>query len=439
MRRTRSRALLTAAAVVATLTVTACGGATPGGGGAASGNSSAADTSAWVLTGGGWPVIEQSFDSWNTEHPDRSIAVESFANDAFKEKIRTSVGAGQAPTLILNWTGGTLADYVKNRQVVDITAQTKDLTSRVLPSVAQNGVLDGVTYAVPMNDVQPVIMYYNKALFDQVGLAVPQTYDELLAAAAKFKDAGIIPISIAGQSVWPELMWLQYLTDRIGGPQVFQNVLDGKPGAWSDPAITQALSKIKELVDAGAFGDGFASVTADQGADFALVHTGKAAMILQGSWGYATFKNDNPDFFSTSLGFTSFPTIAGGSGDPANIVGNPANFWSVAASATADAQQVATDYMAQSVYSDDVVKAMLDAGSLPPIKDLGDKIAASPDATYLNFTYDLVQNAPHFQLSWDQALPPQQATELLTNLSQVFLGQISPEQFATAMNAAAQK
>ncbi|HEY5878372.1 MAG TPA: extracellular solute-binding protein [Nakamurella sp.] len=439
MRRTRSRALFAAAALAATLTVTACGGATPGGGGAEPGGGSSADTSAWVLTGGGWPVIEQSFDTWNGAHPDQNIAVESFANDAFKEKIRTSVGAGQAPTLILNWTGGTLADYVDNQQVVDITAQTKDLTSRVLPSVAQNGVVDGVTYAVPMNDVQPVVMYYNQALFDQVGIAVPKTDEELLAAVAKFKEAGIIPISMAGQSVWPELMWLQYLTDRIGGPEVFQNILDGKPDAWSDPAITQALTKIKELVDAGAFGDGFASVTADQGADFALVHTGKAAMILQGSWGYATFKNDNPEFFSTSLGFTSFPTIAGGTGDPANIVGNPANFWSVSASASADAQKVATDYIDESVYSDDVVKAMLDAGSLPPIKDLGDKIAASPDAKYLNFAYDLVQNAPHFQLSWDQALPPQAATELLTNLSQVFLGQNSPEQFVTAMNATQQQ
>ena len=87
------------------------------------------------------------------------------------------------------------------------------------------------------------------------------------------------------------------------------------------------------------------------------------------------------------------------------------------------------------VYSDDAVKAMLDAGSLPPIKDIGDKIAASPDAKYLTFAYNLVGNAPHFQLSWDQALPPQQATELLTNLSQVFLGQQTPQEFVSEMNA----
>ncbi len=400
MKRLKPRASGALAVALATsLTLAGCGGATPGGAGSSqaggnAGNSSASGANAWVLTGGGWPVIEQSFKTWSDAHPDQKIAVETFANDAFKEKIRTAVGSGEAPTLILNWTGGTLNDYVKNKQVVDITADTKALVSRVMPSVAQNGVVDGATYAVPMNDVQPVVMYYNKSLFDQVGAAVPTTYQELLDAVTKFRAAGIAPISIAGQSVWPELMWIQYLTDRIGGPDVFQAILDGKPNAWSDPAVTEALSKIQELVKAGAFVDGFASVTADQGADFALVHTGRAAMILQGSWGYATFKNDAPEFFASSLGFAKFPAVEGGKGDPANIVGNPANFWSVSANATDAAKKAAINYLNESVYSEDVVKAMLDAGSVPPITGLDDQIAASSDAEYLSFAYKLVGRRP---------------------------------------------
>ena len=429
-----------ALALAGSLVLAACGGAQPGGNPAGAGASSAAgegssEASAWVLTGGGWPVIEQSFQTWNDANADKSIAVEAFANDAYKEKIRTSVGSGQAPTLIMNWTGGTLADYVENDRVVDVTAETEDLVSRVIPSVAQNGVVNGKAYAVPMNDVQPVMLYNNQAVFDQVGAEVPTTWQELLDVIPKFRDAGIAPISIAGQSVWPELMWLQYLTDRIGGPEVFEAILEGKPNAWSDPAVEEALTKIQELIDAGAFVDGFASVTADQGADFALVHTGRAAMILQGSWGYATFKTDAPEFFETSLGFSEFPSIEGGTGDPKNIVGNPANFWSVSASASPEAQQTATSYLNDWVYNDDVVTSMLAAGSVPPITGLEDKIAASADAKYLDFAYNLVGDAPHFQLSWDQALAPQQATELLTNLSKIFLKQTTPEQFVTAMNA----
>nr|WP_199702539.1 extracellular solute-binding protein [Jiangella rhizosphaerae] len=430
-------------AAATALTLAACGGASPGdstdgstdGNGDAGGDTAGGAASAWILTGGGWPVTAASFERWNEEHPDQQIAVEEFENDAYKEKIRTSVGSGEAPTLIMNWTGGTLADYVANDQVVDIGAETADLASRVMPSVAQNGVIDGTTYAVPMNDVQPVVLYYNETLFEQVGIEVPTTWQETLDAVAAFRDAGIIPFSLAGQSVWPELMWIQYLTDRIGGPEVFQAVLDGQPDAWSDPAILEALTKIQELVDAGGFGDAFASVAADQSADAALVHTGRAAMLLQGSWVYATFHTDNPEFATSALGFTTFPSIEGGTGDPANIVGNPANFWSISASASDEARQTALDYINQFVYDDEQLTAMLDAGSVPPVAGLEDRIAQSDDAEYLGFAYQLVQEAPHFQLSWDQALPADQAQELLTNLSQIFLGEITPQQFVDAMNA----
>ncbi|PFG40333.1 carbohydrate ABC transporter substrate-binding protein (CUT1 family) [Georgenia soli] len=439
MRQTRRRAAgATAIAMAMTVALAGCGGGTQPGESPATGGGSGAGggaASAWILTGGGWPVTAESFARWNKENPDQQISVEEFENDAYKEKIRTSVGSGQAPTLIMNWTGGTLASYVKNDQVVDITDQTKDLVDRVMPSVAQNGQIDGATYAVPMNDVQPVILFYNKELFDQADIEVPTTWDETLKAVDAFKAEGIIPFSLAGASVWPELMWIQYLTDRIGGPEVFQAVLDGEPDAWSDPAVTEALTKIQELVDAGAFGDAYGSVDAGASADAALVHTGRAAMLLQGSWLYATFHNDAPEFAQSSLGFTTFPEIEGGAGDPANIVGNPANFWSISSAADESAQKTALAYVNEYVYDDTQIKAMLDAGSVPPVAGLEDQIGQSEDAEYLSFAYGMVNDAPHFQLSWDQALPADQAQELLTNLSQIFLGQIEPQEFVDNMNA----
>ncbi|TDE01037.1 extracellular solute-binding protein [Jiangella asiatica] len=436
----RHTGLRVVAATVLAATLAACGGASPGdstdeNGGDSSGAGGGGEASAWILTGGGWPVTAASFERWNESNSDQRITVEEYENDAYKEKIRTSVGSGEAPTLIMSWTGGTLADYVANEQVVDITADTQELVDRVMPSVAQNGAIDGTTYAVPMNDVQPVVLYYNEDLFDQVGIEVPTTWAETLDAVEAFDEAGIIPFSLAGQSVWPELMWIQYLTDRIGGPEVFQAVLDGQPDAWSDPAVLEALTRIQELVDAGAFGDAFASVAADQSADAALVHTGRAAMLLQGSWVYATFHTDAPEFASSALGFTTFPEIEGGAGDPGNIVGNPANFWSISAAASEAERQTALDYVNEYVYDDEQLAAMLDAGSLPPVEGLDDQIAQSDDAEYLAFAYGLVQDAPHFQLSWDQALPADQAQELLTNLSQIFLGEITPQQFVDAMNA----
>ncbi|WP_237090088.1 hypothetical protein [Nesterenkonia sp. PF2B19] len=47
----------------------------------------------------------------------------------------------------------------------------------------------------------------------------------------------------------------------------------------------------------------------------------------------------------------------------------------------------------------------------------------------------MVRDAPSFQLSWDQAVDPSQEQPLLENLESVFLGQITPEEFAENMNA----
>lgn len=407
------------------LGLTACGG---GGGGG--------EANAWVLNGGVWPVVEEDFEAWNEENPDQAITVDSFANDVYKERIRTAVGSGEAPTLIVGWTGGTLLEYVEHDYVVDLTESTEDLRQRLIDSVVANGEVDGSTYAVPMNNVQPVVMYVNQAVFDEVGVDVPTDWDEMLEAVEAFNDADIVPFALAGGSRWPMLMWASYLTDRIGGPEAFGAVVAGEPDAWSHPAIIEALERVQELLDAEAFDPNFSSVVADQNEDAQMLADGRAAMVLQGSWVYSRMLEDVPDFAASGdLAFTTFPEIPGGAGDPANIVGNPANFWSVSADASEEDQQAGIDYLSEHLFNDESVDAMLETGNIPPLEGLEEKIADTEDEEFLGFAYDMVRDAPSFQLSWDQAVDPSQEQPLLENLESVFLGQITPEEFAENMNA----
>ncbi|WP_262852109.1 extracellular solute-binding protein [Mumia quercus] len=431
MRGNTRLAALGAAVTAAALALSACGGTEPGGGGK--------DATAWVLTGGPEATFRSSFETWNKDNSDQKITTEFFANDAYKEKIRTAVGSGSAPTLIFNWAGGSLADYVENGDVVDLTDRTKDLQERLVPSVLESGKVDGKLYAVPNNNAQPVVLFTNKKVLADAGVdTAPATFDELLDAVGKLKRAGVdTPIALAGQSQWPELMWIQYLADRVGGPETFNAVLKGEPDAWSSPEMLKALDMITQLVDAGAFGDKFGSVVADANADAALLHTGKSGMLLQGAWTYANFLIDAPAFAdSGDLGFATFPSVEGGKGDPANIVGNPANFWSISAKASKEQQDIAFDYLNTAMYDDAYVDSLIDGGTVPVTVGAEEKIAQSEQAPFLTFAYDMVKNAPNFQLSWDQALPASQAQALLTNLSQLFLGQKTPEQFAKAMNDA---
>ena len=416
------------------LTTAACGGgAQPGGGGGGDG------LSAWTLTGGAEPTFRESFEAWNSANPDEEISSQFFANDAYKEKIRTAIGSGNAPTLVFGWGGGALQDYVDNGAVVDLTGKTEELQSRLLPSVLETGMVDDKVYAVPNNNAQPVVLYYNKSVLGDAGVdGAPATFEELLDDVETMKQAGIeTPIALAGASQWPELMWIEYLADRVGGPETFQDVVDGKPGAWSSPEMLEALGMVQELVDAGAFGDTFGSVVADANADAALVHTGRAGMLLQGAWVYSTFLTDAPDFVASGdLGFAGFPAVEGGAGDPKAIVGNPANFWSVSADASPEAQQAAVDYLNSAMYDEDYVQSLVASGNVPVTDGAESVLEGSDQAEFLTFAYDMVQEAPSFQLSWDQALSPAASQQLLTSLSQLFLGQVTPEEFAQAMEQA---
>ena len=430
MRRTITRAGTTSVAIASLVALSACGGSggSDGGGGA----------DAWILTGGGWPNIDADFERWNEQaEGDQQISVEDFENDAYKERIRNVVGSGEAPTLIMSWTGGALNDYVEQDRVVDLSEHTGDLEDRVYESVWQNGVVDDSVYAVPLNDVQPVVMYYNQAVFDDAGIDVPTTWSEVEDAIEVFDSEGVTPFSVAGASVWPALMWLQYLTDRHGGEGVFDAVVQGESEAWSNESIIFALEELQTLATDGGFdADTFTGVDAGQNEDARLLADGEAAMLLQGSWVYATVHSDFPEFAeSGDFGFTSFPELEDGAGDPSNLVGNPANFWSVSADASEEEQQVATDYISEWLYNDEMVDSLVDSGGLPPLNDIEDELSASDDGDFLSFADEQVAQANHFQLSWDQAVAPEVAQPLMENLENILLGNITPEEFAENMNA----
>jgi raffinose/stachyose/melibiose transport system substrate-binding protein len=68
------------------------------------------------------------------------------------------------------------------------------------------------------------------------------------------------------------------------------------------------------------------------------------------------------------------------------------------------------------------------------VKGIASKLSTGSNATFTTWCYNLVQSAPNYQHSWDQVLSPDAATALLTNLDQLFLKQITPQQFSANMN-----
>jgi raffinose/stachyose/melibiose transport system substrate-binding protein len=415
----------------------ACGSSGPTRPGGASGGGTKA-TYWYLSTQPQEGIRTAAVERFNKANPNGQIAGTTFQNDAYKTKIKTAIGAGQAPTIIWGWGGGGLRSYVQAGQVEDLTSwfgQNAAVKDRLFPSSFGAATVDGKIFAMPCETVQPIVLYYNKKLFEQIGAQPPQSWGDIMDLVPKFNAKGIAPFSLGGQSRWTNMMWLEFLFDRIGGSEVFQAVFDGQKDAWSNPAAIDALTKMQDLIKANGFIKGFSSITADSNADQALLYTGKAAMMLHGGWTFGSMSSDGGDFVSGgSLGYMNFPPVDGGKGDPSDTVGNPGQYMSISSKASPEQKEIAKKFFA-SVLSDEEVKAWVGIGSVPIVKGADSAFTGSKDAEWLKFVYGIASNAKTFAQSWDQALSPTAAEVLLDNIAKLFQLSISPQQFTSNMNA----
>lgn len=444
MTTSRRRFLQLAGGGVAAAGLAACGTSGPKSSGSSTGGgATASGATYWFLTGQPQQAIrEAQVKRFNSANSGTQIKTTEFQNDAFKQKIKTAIGAGQAPTLIWGWGGGGLKSYVDANQVEDLTdwmGQQAELKSSIFPSAFGAAKVGGKIYAMPVETVTPIVLFWNKKVFDKVGVKPPQSWGDIMDLVPKFNAQGIAPFSLGGQSRWTNMMWLEFMFDRIGGPEVFQAVFDGKPDAWNDPSAIKGLTEVQNLVKANGFIKGFSSITADSNADQAVFYTGKAAMMLHGAWTYGNMKTSGGDFVTGGhLGYMNFPGVDGGKGDPSNTVGNPGQYLSISSKATAGEKETAKKFLANNTLDSTSVEEWVKSGNIPVVTTAKDKLSSitdEQDKAWLQFVYDTAANAKSFAQSWDQALSPTSAETLLDNIAKLFQLQVSPQQFASNMNA----
>lgn len=424
--------------------LSACGTSGPqSSGGSSTGGTTASGATYWFLTGPPQEAIRDAqVKRFNDANSGTQIKTTKFQNDAFKQKIKTAIGAGQAPTLIWGWGGGGLKSYVDANQVEDLTGwfgENAELKNGIFPSAFGAATVGSKIYAMPVETTTPIVLFYDKRSFEKIGAEPPKSWGDIMNLVPKFNEKGIAPFSLGGQSRWTNMMWLEFLFDRIGGPEVFQNIFDGKADGWNDPAAIQALTEVQNLVKANGFIKGFSSITADSNADQALLYTGKAAMMLHGAWTYGNMKTSGGDFVTGGhLGYMNFPPVDGGKGDPSNTVGNPGQYLSISSKATDGEKETAKKFLANNTLDDASVDAWVKSGNIPVVKSAKDKLSSvsdENDKAWLNFVYDTSANAKTFAQSWDQALSPAAAETLLDNIAKLFQLSVTPQQFASNMNA----
>ena len=383
-------------------------------------------------TGNGPQVIQQAVDRFVADNPEVTVNVVPMQNDPYKTRIRTAVGAGDAPCIFPSWGGGPLYQYVQAGQVLDLTdyLQRDDYVSRFVPAALTNTSFDGKIYGVPVENTAVAVVWYNKTIFAELGLTPPETYDELLSVIDTLKENGIAPFALANKTKWTSSMYYMYLVDRLGGPETFAAAANRTGGSFEAEPFVRAGEIVQELVEDGAFNEGFNGLDYDTGQSRLLLYSGRAAMELMGSWQLSTVKAENPDFYE-NMGFFPFPSLEEGTGDPTDVVGTVGdNFYHI--SSSCEAPDKAFELLTYLI-DDESVDVRIADGLIPPVVGVADKI----EEPLLQEVVGVVENAASVQLWYDQYLPPELG-ETHKDLMQALFGlELTPEEVASRQEAAA--
>lgn len=386
------------------------------------------------------PQLQAAMNAFHAAHPDISFSVNSIPGSSYDTKVNLAMKSGHVPDIFENHGGGLLFAQFVPDQLVNLSAQIPALKKDYLSTVLDPITVGGNVYAMPYTGTQPDAIFYNKQAFERAGIhRAPKTWSQFIADVRSLKKAGVIPIA-EGNETWAEMMWPQYIATKLGGAAFGQAILHNKPNAWSEPAMTKALSMTEQLIKLQPFEPGYQGIQWGNGEPTQLVATGQAAMELQGAWEIGNMQTKTPSFAkSKNLGYFAFPSVPGATraGDSA-VAGNPSTYFSVPSKAAN--KSAALEFM-KFLTTSRFAKMVLVAGQVPGTKTGGSSI----DRAKLNgvtkawdqFAYQQVQQASYFQQSWDQYLSAGISTEMTTDIGKLFAGSMSPSQLTSDLNSMA--
>jgi raffinose/stachyose/melibiose transport system substrate-binding protein len=255
--------------VVGATVLAGCAGGTPDNDGGISG------TLTGVFDANYEDAMEEIVAGFEAEYPDVDVNFDYQGGD-FQQIVPTLLQAGTAPDLLLTYPAGKANASNASANVVTLASQgrilelTEDWTANV-PDAWNEGTVgfEGGVYAFP-GAVQPLAAIYNQDTLDGVGLAIPETLDEVLQFCADAQAAGLYAYAqgLGETSAGPQMVSFAQVASLVYGPNPdFDTELFAGDASYPESGWVDQFEIYQDMFDAGCFGEGALGRTRQQGAE----------------------------------------------------------------------------------------------------------------------------------------------------------------------------
>lgn len=260
---------------------------------------------------GSYPAVhEEAEKRFEADHPDVDVQREYISYADYMVKLKAVLSGEEAPDVFQIPWAGEYTELARSGKLLPLTTPLKTEFPVFFDNVMKAISVDGESWAVPL-DLNTLQIAYNKTMFEEMGLAVPKTKDELIALAAKLKAQGKFGIAIGTKDLWAgaDVFFAQVAyTDPTHSKMA---MADAGQMSWNSPEFVKAIEAADEYVKKDVFAPGANSMDAFVGAKNLFVQQQAAMFYPVGNFVTGGLTADIGDSFEWSL--FPFPAHAAGS------------------------------------------------------------------------------------------------------------------------------
>jgi raffinose/stachyose/melibiose transport system substrate-binding protein len=208
--------------------------------------------------------------------------------------MKTKLSTGSMDDVFHYNSGSLLAALNPDQTLVDLSDQ--EWVGTVTDDYKKVVSTDNGIYGAPWGTSQAGAMLYNKKVFEQLGLEIPTTWDEVISTAEKIKqqDPSIAPILQSFGDTWTSQLFVlgDFANINKVDPNWADDYTNNKAKYVDEPGLA-GFEHTAEVHDKGLTNEDFASMTNAQAMD--ALANGKAAMYPMLTGAIANVQQNNPD------------------------------------------------------------------------------------------------------------------------------------------------
>lgn len=391
----------------------------------------------WVAGEPGETTIYETLaQRFMEENAGSTISVVKNSSDIFNPALVPALSSGEGPDLFTFGTGpGQPAAIIAGGLVADLTPAYHEhgWGAYISESIENVTSANGKLWAVG-NEVEQTGMFYNKAIFAEVGADIPTTWDEFVAVIQKLKDAGYeTPIGLGGADKWPISHIQSMLFGRYAAPAGLEDVMFGD-GSWADEAYVAASRKLQEMATEGFFGP--YPVATGQAETLEGFWAGSIPMVYTGTFVIPNGLQAAADRIGDFGVFQMPPLEDGQEIYPTESIGSG---WYIRNGSPNT--ELAIDFINYVFFSDAGRKALVESGTTPigPLDAILADAEVPPLSVEMSLSVSKYAENGTIPAYLDTMMPANVTTVTYDGLQALLLNAMTPEQFVESIEAAWQQ